>query len=682
MLVVSTDPAHSLGDALGRRLGPEPIALPLPLGRGGRRAAPAAGALWAAEIAAERALERWLTPRRAGLAAAIERGTYLDAADAAGLLSLTPPGVDELAAILELPRLAAATRCEEVVVDTAPTAHTLRLVAAPETLEHLAAFLDGLQERHRELAAHFGPSRGLSRPLVRTAAGGRGAAASPSSPADAAIADLAAAAGEVAGLLRDPRRAAFVWLLLPEALAVAETLDGIAALELQGVEVQEVVVNRLTPASPPASPLASPLASRRPDDCPLCRARRASELAAVAALRRALPGRALRFLPALAREPRGRAALRAVGRALAAPDGGAALAREDASPAARSHRPARRQPASGAAGSRPPALHRPAWLGLIAPPGVRLLLFGGKGGVGKTTCAAAAALALAERSPRRAGDAAGAPARPVLVLSTDPAHSLGDAFDTALDDSPRPIPGGPPNLLARELDAGRTFAAWHDRLDPMAGDLVAALTGAPGGSSDLAELAPAGMDELVALATLIDAMDETGGELVVVDTAPTGHTLRLLALPDLALAWDHALLALLLKYREAARPGRLAAELVGLAHALRRFTALLADPARTRFVAVTRPAELPRRETARLLAALARLRIEPAAILANAVPPPAAARCGRCGAESAAAARQLAALGGAAAGRCALLSAPLAIPPPRGTAALRDWARRWRIESR
>src|SRR5206468_11356342 len=106
--------------------------------------------------------------------------------------------------------------------------------------------------------------------------------------------------------------------------------------------------------------------------------------------------------------------------------------------------------------------------------------------------------------------------------------------------------------------------------------------------------------------------------------------------------------------------------LVELAQALRRFAVLLADPTRARLVAVTRPAELPRRETARLLAALASLRIAPAAILANAVPPQGArrsARCARCAAESAMVERQLAALGRDAAGRSALLSAPLAIPP-------------------
>lgn len=644
MLAVSTDPAHSLGDVLGRRLGPEPVQIPLAGGAG--------GALWAAEIAAEPALARWLAPRREGLAAALVRGTYLDAADAAGLLALTPPGVDEIAAILELPRLAAATGCEEIAVDTAPTAHTLRLVAAPETLARLAGFLDDLQARDRELAARFGgapPEAGR---------------------ADAALADLAAAAGEASALLRDPERAAFVWVLLPESLAVAETVDGVAALEAMGVRVGEIVVNRLAPSANRLAPsrvaadrLAPAKSANRlaPSVCPLCRARRAAELAAVAELRRALPGRPLRFLPALPREPRGRAALRRIGRALQAKDGGAALAREEAPPARR--RPPSRRRAPTSSSNRPPA-----WADLLAPPGVRLLLFGGKGGVGKTTCAAAATLAMSEIAPR-----------PVLALSTDPAHSLGDAFAVPLDDAPRRVPGTSPNLLARELDAGRAFAAWRERLGVATDELAATLGAVDTDSSDLAGLAPAGMDELVALAALVDALEEGGDELVVVDTAPTGHTLRLLALPELALAWDHALLALLLKYREAARPGPLAAELVALAKSLRRVAALLADPARVRFVAVTRAAGLPRRETGRLLAALTGLHIAPAAILVNALPPPSAGRCPRCAPEALAARRELSALTRAAAGRCPLLAAPLLIPPPRGAAALRDWARSWRI---
>ena len=73
---------------------------------------------------------------------------------------------------------------------------------------------------------------------------------------------------------------------------------------------------------------------------------------------------------------------------------------------------------------------------------------------------------------------------------------------------------------------------------------------------------PPGLDELVALVSLLDAVLRrilgqagTDLDLIVVDTAPTGHTLRLLALPEMALAWDHALLSLLLKYREVRAPG-------------------------------------------------------------------------------------------------------------------------------
>ena len=93
----------------------------------------------------------------------------------------------------------------------------------------------------------------------------------------------------------------------------------------------------------------------------------------------------------------------------------------------------------------------------------------------------------------------------------------------------------------------------------------------------------------------------------MLDTAPTGHALRLLAMPETALDWVQALLAILLKYREVVGLGELAAELVATARRLRALRALLADPARARVVAVTRAAELPRRETERLLARLRRL---------------------------------------------------------------------------
>jgi arsenite-transporting ATPase len=307
------------------------------------------------------------------------------------------------------------------------------------------------------------------------------------------------------------------------------------------------------------------------------------------------------------------------------------------------------------------------WIDDLAPPGLRLLFFGGKGGVGKTTCAAAFSLAVAERRPE---------AR-ILLLSTDPAHSVSDALEVPLGDEESPVPGAPPGLRARELDAGRAFAAWRARHGGEVDEAVAAFTAEDAGVGELAGLTPPGLDELIALSTLLNTVadGETPTDLVIVDTAPTGHALRLLEMPDLALSWDHYLLSLLLKYREAVGLGRLAAELVELSRSLKRLQALLRDSARARFVVVTRAAELPRRETVRLLRALRKLEVAAPAVIVNAVPPAGCARCGGSRIEEIEALREP--LTRARHGRCAIMKAPAVFPPPRGVRRLAEWVRSW-----
>ena len=94
-------------------------------------------------------------------------------------------------------------------------------------------------------------------------------------------------------------------------------------------------------------------------------------------------------------------------------------------------------------------------------------MFGGKGGVGKTTCAAAAAIRIAadRRRPR------------VLLLSTDPAHSLGDVFGERLSEAERPIKNGPSNLLVCEIDARRGFAELRERFASAIDELVDRIAG-------------------------------------------------------------------------------------------------------------------------------------------------------------------------------------------------------------
>src|SRR4029079_10934712 len=106
--------------------------------------------------AAGPALGRWRGEHRRALQEIAARGTYLDEEDVERFLELSLPGADELLAWLELERLIQETGCDEVVVDAAPTAHTLRLLAMPEALSGLARVLDRMQDRHRLLAERFG----------------------------------------------------------------------------------------------------------------------------------------------------------------------------------------------------------------------------------------------------------------------------------------------------------------------------------------------------------------------------------------------------------------------------------------------------------------------------------------------------------------------------------------------
>ncbi len=631
MLAVSTDPAHSLGDALGASLGAEPAAV--------------TGELAAVEVEAGPVWRRWLGERWEAVAALALRGTYLDREDVERLFGLPMPGVDELVGLLELVRLEGD--CDEVVVDTAPTAHTLRLLGMPEALGRVAELLGAMRRKHEAVAAQ------LAGAVRRDAA-------------DGLVEEIGREAAVLSSLVRDPGRSRFHWVLLPEALSVSETRDALAGLAAVGVPLAdsvELVVNRLT--SPP------------PEPCGACAARREAESAAVSELGGAFPGMPVRFVPAFEREPRGRAALLRLAAALAG-----ARAAEHPTPAERSPSAPSYLKASFPLS---PADALPRWLDRLAPPGPQLLLFGGKGGVGKTTCAAAAALLLAESRPER----------PVLLLSADPAHSLADVLLQPLGDDERAVEGGPGNLRARELDAPAIYGRWRESLRRGLGGLLG--EGERGGFDAaldravverLLEVEPPGLDELVAVLELADLAADGSGRLLVLDTAPTGHALRLLEMPELALAWDHALLSILLKYREALGLGETAAELVELARRLRRLRELLADPTRTRLVAVTRAAELPQRETGRLLAALAGLGVAAPVVLVNALTD---GECSRCRRAAAAERRQLASLrrglakpapGGRGGGKAPdIMSSPAAFPPPRGAAALTAWGRRWK-ESR
>ena len=172
----------------------------------------------------------------------------------------------------------------------------------------------------------------------------------------------------------------------------------------------------------------------------------------------------------------------------------------------------------------------------------QLLFVGGKGGVGKTTTAAAIALAAADQGRR------------CLVVSTDPAHSLGDIFERAIGDRDTALA---PNLTGLEIDPDAAATAHVDTVTTQMKRLVhPRLYDEIDRQMALAREAP-GAVEAALLERVATLMGEAGArfDLVVFDTAPSGHTVRLLSLPEVMAAWMDGLL----RHRE--RSSRLGAML-------------------------------------------------------------------------------------------------------------------------
>ena len=250
----------------------------------------------------------------------------------------------------------------------------------------------------------------------------------------------------------------------------------------------------------------------------------------------------------------------------------------------------------------------PAMKGLLNR---EVLFFGGKGGVGKTTCAAAMALAAS-----RLG-------RKVLLVSTDPAHSTSDIFERPIGPDPVELQTG---LWGLEIDAATESARYvrevKDRVRDLFGhhilkeahkqiDLAASMPGA----------------EEVALFDRMGALirgEDTRFDLVIFDTAPTGHTLRLIRMPELMEAWIKALTR--------SRRAMLGVEgddkddpiLVSLRDRFERLQALrarLIGGRTTAFVLVLIPERLPIEETARALAQLDETGVKIGGLVVNRVLP-------------------------------------------------------------
>lgn len=221
-LVVSTDPAHSLGDALEADLGGEPVELE--------------GGLHAAHIDTRALLDDSWGPLQGHLRTLLA-GAGVDELVADELTVL--PGVEDLLALGEVRRAAETGLWDVVVVDCGPTAETLRLLGLPEAI---SGYLERLFPAHRRAV------RGM---LAGLSGAGRDAA-----PAwERTVGALDALAGQLRGLremLGDHTTTSIRLVLTPERVVVAETRRTLTALALYGLRVDGLVVNRVVPGPPPS----------------------------------------------------------------------------------------------------------------------------------------------------------------------------------------------------------------------------------------------------------------------------------------------------------------------------------------------------------------------------------------------------------------------------------------------
>ncbi|MCQ9352665.1 ArsA family ATPase [Corynebacterium sp. 153RC1] len=162
----------------------------------------------------------------------------------------------------------------------------------------------------------------------------------------------------------------------------------------------------------------------------------------------------------------------------------------------------------------------------------KISFFGGKGGVGKTTCAAAAAVQAAS-----AGEG-----RRVLLVSTDPAHNLGHLWGMQFTDTPTPVPEVP-GLEVVEIDpAAATKAHLHQVEAQLRQTMPEHLKGEIRKHLQLAENSP-GAHEAAVLERITEIIEQAEHyDHIVFDTAPSGHTVRLMELPELMQAWTEGLL--------------------------------------------------------------------------------------------------------------------------------------------
>lgn len=249
--------------------------------------------------------------------------------------------------------------------------------------------------------------------------------------------------------------------------------------------------------------------------------------------------------------------------------------------------------------------HSHSGLNWITSIDTKLMWVAGKGGVGKSTCASALAAALAET-------------KKVCIISTDPAGSLSEVLDREVG---KDVVAIEPNFFARQIDAISEFERMRDQYRSSVNQVFESL-GLEGSAQldrrvleALWDFAPPGIDEIISLIEILEHAPDY--DLLVIDSAPTGHFLRLIQMPEIALDWVHSLLRLVVKYGAIASLDALAQDLLAFAKRLRQLKLDLSTTGTTAVFLVTLAEPMVMAETARLISNLEHAEVPVAATILN-----------------------------------------------------------------
>jgi len=529
--------------------------------------------LYALEIDSEELFQDYKKKYWSKIMTIIDRGTFLELEDLSSLLDRTLPGMDEVMAMFKLVDLIRAKEYDLIIIDTAATGHMTRFLTLPKHMSDFNKILSIMQAKYRYIKATFTRRK------------------FPKDDMDKYLDDQMRDIKEIKSLLTDHVSTEFVPITIPESMGVEETKLLIEIINENRISVKNIVLNMVN----------------QNDGCDFCASRKKDQAKYIEQVNNFFSDYNVIQIPLFPMDVRGLNSLTEVAEILSG----------------NSYEYQPKKVKLKKINSRKLLKNNQKMEHLTGMH--KLLLFGGKGGLGKTTVSAATALHLAKTFPDKK----------ILIFSTDPAQALGRSFGLPITTEPIQIKN---NLYAVALDAE---AALEEFKKEYADEIDEAFSGFMSGGGvqaempfdkkifdTMMEISPPGLDELMALSKITDFIDEKKYDIFILDTAPSGHLLHLLELPELMMDWYGDIIAILRKYRKVLTLLKTMRLMLVKKKSMKDIMALLKDETRTEFIVVTIPEEMGISETNRMLKRLREIEVSTHTIMINRVTPP--TKCSFC----------------------------------------------------